>query len=292
MLDKNFKTKYNFYKIDEKSYEQVGILDVPQFFINGYEFHVGTNAETKSEINIVKNKMYVPGKSWGYNDIQWTNFSGESLSLEIYSRTYEEYTGEETQPPNGGDPTFYRTKRTPHAVLKYWAQTFVTCHIETNLHAFESGDYKIEEFSQTQPDADFVITKLSFIQYERPGEMEQTYNTAIDSNVTDTSQFTAQAIELLSFSNHAQTCGCTATTDSSQCTASYNGEVEIIQKYLQQWGCFPSYLNGIGDVIVNGKFCYHTTQALRKFQEGQGIEVTGKFDETTKNRFLKKLTEI
>lgn len=292
MIENQYNTRGNNYSLDKHSYDVLSLDEKPYFYINGHEFNVSTKAESKSEINIVKNKMYVPGKNWGYTDMQWTNFSGESLSLEIYSRINDKYTGKHVQPDNGGISDFYtqnETGLTPHAVLKYWAQMFVTCHVETNLHAFESGDYKIDEFSQTQPDTYFVITKLTLLQYEDNREKEQTYNQTAQLNTKDTSRLNAQSSQISGFSNHTQDCVCTSKTDASECIASPNEEVGVIQLYLQQWGYFPSYSYGIGNIEVNGKYCYHTTQAIKKFQEDRGIETTGNFDEVTKSHFVKKL---
>ncbi|RAP49735.1 MAG: hypothetical protein BZ138_07250, partial [Methanosphaera sp. rholeuAM270] len=190
---------YNHYKLDEQSKEKYNIdEDKPYFYINGHPFEISTGAESKSEINIVKNKMYVHGKAWGYTDMQWTNFSGETLTIEVYSRTYERYKGDKVQPDQGGlpDNEIYPEdekgiKLTPHGALKYWAQTFVTCKILTNLDAFESGDYKIDEFSQTNPDADFIVTKLTLMQYEKPGLEAQTYSQAGMINTEDTSELSA-----------------------------------------------------------------------------------------------------
>ena len=237
--------------------------------------------------------MYVPGKNWGYTDIQWTNFSGETTDLETYSRNTDKYLGEPVHPDNGGIVDFYNTTRTPHAVLKYWAQNFVRCVVKTNLQAFESGTYVIDTFNQSNPHSDFVITQFTLIQYEKPGEIEQTYwQTIEEEDNRSTASLTAQSKEVESLGNHIQNCKCTATTPQEECTATYNVEVEIIQKYLQQWGYFPSYVYGIGDVELNGKFCYHTTQALRFFQEDCGLEVTGDFNDLTKSYFIKKLEGI
>lgn len=284
---------YDKYILDQTSNLKYAIDEVdPHFYINGHEFNVSTNAESKPEINLVENKMFVPGKSWGYTDIQWTNFSGTTLDLEIFSRTYDEYKGDPVQPANGGISSFYDSKKTPHAVLKYWAETFTVCHIETNIHAFEPGDYVIKDISQKSPTADFVVTKLTMIQYERPGETAQTYHTSLTVNPKNTAYMNAQTNEILKMANHAQTCSCNADTPANECTAGTNLEVSQIQKHLQQWGYFPSYINSVGKVNANGRFCYHTTQALKNFQKDRGIEVTGAFDSKTKEEFIKKLEGI
>lgn len=293
MIGNRYNTTSNTYYLDKESSKQGSVEDnTPYFYINGYNFRVGTNAQSKSEINLVKNKMYVPGSNWGYTDIQWTNFTGEELTIEVYSRVTDVYYGEHSQPANGGNLDFYNVTRTPHAVLKYWAQTFVICHVETNLHAFESADYVIDEFSQTNPDADFVVTKLTLLQYEKPGDIEQTFHQELGVVNKDTSYINAQTSEVRELSFHGQQCYCTDITDASECTASYNEEVELIQKLLQQWGYFPTYSYGIGNIEPNGKFCWYTTQALRKFQEDRGIEVTGNFDEITRGQFMRILEGI
>lgn len=295
MIDNQYVTGENNYQLDDNSYDKYGLDNRPYFKINGHNFNVSTNASSKSEINLVKNKMYVPGKSWGYTDIQWTNFTGATITCEIYSRVTDKYLGKHAQPDQGGIEDFYTRSNgeiTPHGVLKYWAETFVTCEIDTNLHVFESGKYKIDELSQSQPDTYFVVSKVTFIQYEQPDEIEQTYNTTAAINTENTSHMNAQAAELADMSLHYQSCKCNSHTDSSQCTASPSSAVKTIQDYLQQWGYFPSYVYGLGSIQPNGKFCYHTTQALKKFQEATGIETTGKFDEETKKQFLKKLEAI
>lgn len=268
-------------------------MEKPYFYINGHDFHVDTSAESTSEINLIKNKMFVAGKNYGYTDIQWTNFSGETLDVEIYSRINETYNGDPAQPANGGLYEFYNTSRTPHGVLKYWGQNFVPCIIKTNLHAFESGTYVIDELKQSNPHSDFVVSKIKFVQYEKPSEMVQTYwrEDGLSNNVS-THNLTAQTREVSRLGQHTQNCECTDTTPVEQCTATHNTEVEIIQKYLQQWGYFPSYTYGLGTITVNGKFCYYTTQALRRFQEDCGIEVTGDFNDSTRSHFMKKLEAI
>lgn len=259
----------------------------PHFFINGYNFKVSTDAEAKSELNLVKNKMYVAGKQWGYTDIQWTNFTGETIDVDIYSRATDIYTGEKAQPNNGGISDFYNVDRTPHAVLKYWAQTFVPCKIVTNIQAFESATYVIDEISQKSPHHNFIVTKVSFIQYEKYGEIEQTYWEP--AALKETININAQTYAIRDMSEHTQYCFCTKDTPSDECTASYNPEVEYIQELLQQWGFFPSYVRSVGKIQVNGRYCYYTTLALQKFQESRGIEVTGDFDMMTKSHFMRKL---
>ena len=268
-------------------------MEKPYFYINGHDFRVGINAESTSSINLIKNKMFVAGKNYGYTDIQWTNFSGEELDVEIYSRVTDIYQGDHAQPDNGGLYEFYDTPRTPHGVLKYWGQNFVPCIIKTNLHAFESGTYVIDELRQSNPHSDFVTSKIKFIQYEKPTEIVQTYwkSDGIANNPS-THNLTAQSREVSRLGQHTQSCNCTDTTPTEECTATYNTEVEIIQKYLQQWGYFPSYTYSLGSIMVNGKFCYHTTQALRYFQEDRGIEVTGDFNDITRSHFMRKLEGI
>jgi len=265
----------------------------PYFYINGHDFPINMSADSESTINLIKNKMYVAGKNWGYTDIQWTNFTGEEITLETYSRNTDVYQGEPAQPNNGGIYDFYNESRTPHAVLKYWAQNFVQCIVKTNLEAFENGTYVIDTFKQSNPSDDFVTTQFTLIQYEKPGEIEQTYWKPEDIDVLrSTAQLSAQSQEVSNLTNHTQNCSCTEITPKEKCTATFNVEVEIIQKYLQQWGYFPSYVYGKGNIEVNGKFCYYTTQALRNFQEDCGIDVTGEFNDLTKSYFIKKLEGI
>ena len=200
----------------------------PYFYINGYDFKISVNAEAESELNIVKNKMYVAGKRWGYTDMQWTNFTGEKITAEIYSRATDEYTGDMKQPDNGGIDNFFNTKRTPHAVLKYWAQTFTKCYIYTNIQSFESGLYIIDSLSQSSPHHNFIVTKLSFQQYEKGDDIDQTYWTP--ANLKNSTKYTAQyqTIEKMVF--HKQRCACKDTTKAEECTAKADNEVKTIQK--------------------------------------------------------------
>lgn len=268
----------------------------PYFYINGHLFNVSVDSEATSEIKLVKTRMFVSKKSWGYNDIQWTNFTGETLDLTIYSREYDDvYTGEETQPDWGGITDFYKTKRTPHAVLKYWAQNFVPCVVKTNIQSFESGTYVIDEFGQSNPSNYFVETKLKLVQYEKPEEVTQTYwkseETKTSTKNTDTSKLTASTKEITSLGQHSQKCTCTSTTKSTDCKATVEDDVKIIQKYLKEWGYFLLYSRLVGNVPITGKYCYYTTQAIKQFQLDRGLTITGNFDIETKNEFLKKVKE-
>lgn len=278
------------YREQEQILEDNIVDTSPHFYINGYNFNVSVNAEAESELNIVKNKMYVAGKRWGYTDMQWTNFTGEKITCEIYSRATDEYTGDMKQPDNGGIDNFFNTKRTPHAVLKYWAQTFTKCYIQTNIQSFESGLYIIDSISQSSPHHNFIVTKLTFQQYERTNDVSQTYWTP--ANLKNSTKISAQyrTIERMVF--HKQGCKCTDETPGEECSATSDKEVKQIQTFLQQWGYFPSYSGTTGKITANGKFCWYTTQALRKFQQARGIEVTGNFDQMTKANFMKKLSTI
>lgn len=278
------------YQEQKKILEDNIVEGEPYFWINHYDFKVSTSAEAKSELNLVKNKMYVAGKQWGYTDIQWTNFTGETIDVEIYSRATDKYTGEEAQPRNGGLPDFYKTDRTPHAVLKYWAQTFVPCKIVTNIQAFESGTYVIDEISQTSPHHNFIITKCSFIQYEPSDEIVQTYWSP--AKLKPTTEINAYTFAVRDLKYHTQGCFCDKDTPSDNCTAVYSSDVEFIQKLLQQWGYFPTYARGVGKIEPNGRFCYYTTLALQMFQEDRGIDITGDFDMMTQSHFMRKLEGI
>ena len=263
------------------------------FYINGYKFNVLNDSKSDSDIDISKTKMFVSNKSYGYTDIQWNNFTGENIDLTIVSRTTEVYTGDHVQPDEGGITTFYNYSRTPAAVLKYWAQNFVPFNVVTNIQAHESSRYTVDEggFSQENPTPTVTLTHLKLIQYEKPYEMEQTYFQ--NETITKTSSVTLSAVaqEIEKVGELKQTCHCTVNTPSDKCTASNNEEVELIQKYLQLWGYFPFYLRKTGIITTNGKFCYYTTQALKKFQEDNKLTVNGVFTAETKAQFIKKLGE-
>ena len=270
----------------------VNIPQKPEFKINGYDFRVDTDIESESEINLVKTKMYVPNKAWGYNDIQWTNFTGESIELTIYSRITDKYTGEEAQPKdvNMGIKDFYKKTRTPHAVLKYWAQNFVKCELKTDLQAYENGTYVIESFKQSNPTYDFVVTDLTLIQYEEPSEINQSYYSPAPY-IVDTSLLAAGVDEIQQLELHSQSCDCNEFTPAMQCTSPIQDDVKVIQKYLQDWGYFPTYTKQTGTIKPSGRYCYTTTIAIMKFQKAYGIPVSGDFTEETRRVFLKKITQ-
>ena len=267
--------------------------DYSYFKINGYNFRLSTDSSSESELNLVINRMFLPDKLWGYNDIQWTNFTGENMNLTIYSRIYDVYTGEEAQPEleSVAIKDFYKTPRTPHAVLKYWSQNFVPCEVSTDLESFEGGRYIIESIKQTNLTYDFIQTDLTLKQYEKPQEQIQTYWRPQDYVLPDTSYMTAKAEEIQRLTFHTQTCDCKETTPADECTTVSNSEVRLIQTWLQKWGFFPAYTRLTGSINVNGKYCYHTTQAIKKFQETMGIPITGDFTDETKSKFLKKVVE-
>lgn len=266
--------------------------ELPYFNINGYDFNIEKDAESKSELNIVKTQMYVSTSNWGYNDIQFVNFTGEEIELEIYSRVTDTYTGNAVQPEGGGNDSFYSSDRTPHAVLKYWAQTGCTCVVDTNLQAYESGDYIITEFSQSSPEHDFIVTELTLTQYEEPGEISQTYWRSIDSDsITEynTQSMSASALEVSNLGDHSQTCKCTADTPSYECTASVESEVATIQTYLRRFGYFPLYTRSMGLLECSGKYCYYTALAVSRLQEDYNISVTGEFNSEVRSVLLELL---
>lgn len=267
--------------------------DYSYFKINGYNFKISTDSSSESELNLVINRMFLPDKLWGYNDIQWTNFTGENLTLTIYSRIYDTYTGDNAQPveESAAIKDFYNTPRTPHAVLKYWAQNFVPCVVMTDLQSFEDGTYVIDTFKQSNLTYDFIATDLTLKMYEKPQDQVQTYWKPKGYTLPDTSQFTAKALEIQEIGFHAQECNCTEHTPAEECTSVENNDVRTIQTWLQKWGYFPAYSQKTGNIYVNGKYCFHTTQAMKKFQEAEGIPTTGDFTDETRSKFFKKIVE-
>ena len=269
----------------------------PSFVINGYEFHLAKNATAEGELNIVETNIYTPATMYGYKDVQFTNFTGEVLECVIYSRTTEVYTGEHAQPEKEsyGIADFYNTERTPHAVLKYWADNFVPCKIVTNLQAFNNGTYIIKSIKQENLDMDFIQTSLTFIYYYK---LKENYTQVYWSpwskgqfNNARTIELSATAQRVIELGYYSQTCGCTDKTPYTQCPGSSNPEVTFIQKLLQDWGYFPKYTDMTKIIVPNGVYCYQTTQAIKRFQEHEGIPVTGDFTEETKSKFLKKVVE-
>lgn len=283
---------------------------MPYFAINGYEFRIKKDTESKSELNIVKTKMYVPTTSWGYNQIDFVNFTGEEIDLEIYSRVTEKYTGDKVQPETGALQGFYSNNPTPHATLKYWAQCGVVCTVLTNLQAYESGDYIITDFSQSSPEFDTVTTKLTLSQYEDTSDIQQTFWRTSDTagksttaselgeqssgsgvTVTDDSGnsqvLSASAQEIMSLGDHHQTCKCTEDTPLEECTSTVDQEVRVIQKYLQQFGYFPTYTKSNGLLEVSGKYCWYTTQGVANLQEANNLPATGEFNSGVRDVLLK-----
>lgn len=274
----------------------------PYFYINGHDFRISVDSTSESELNLVKTKMYVPDSAWGYNDIQFTNFSGDIQTLTAFSRITETYIGEEAQPEESGQgiADFYNTPRTPHAVLKYWAENFVPCNVKTNLQSFENGKYVIETFKQRNPTFDFVVTDFTLAQYETPSELKQTYYSPVEYD-ENTILLSAEVeeIEMIkegrgdvnSIELYSQTCDCNEFTPALQCTATVEENVRIIQQYLQDWGYFPSYTHTTGSIEPTGKYCYTTTQAIMSFQMDEGIPVNGDFTEETRLKFLRRIVE-
>ena len=127
--------------------------------------------------------------------------------------------------------------------------------------------------------------------YEKPTEQVQTYWKPKEYVLPNTSYMTAKATEIQNLSYHSQMCDCTEYTPAEQCTTVRNSEVVVIQSWLQKWGYFPVFSRTTGQIVANGKYCYYTTQAIKKFQENMGIPITGEFTEETKSKFLKKVVE-
>ena len=265
----------------------------PKFIINGYDFRIDVDAVAESELNLVKTKMYSPKTMWGYNDIQFTNFTGETIDAIIYSRTTDVYDGDEAQPvaEERAISGFYKTERTPHAVLKYWAQNFVPCKIVTDLQAFNDGTYIIESIKQKNLEVDFIQTTLEFAMYQKPSEMEQVYWSPVTYNDVKSVSFSTNALAVRDLGYYTQTCTCNQTTPGDLCTATEDADVKFIQKLLQDWGYFPNYSKETGTITPTGKYCWITTQAISKFQETEGIPVTGDFTESTRSAFLRKIME-
>ena len=263
--------------------------EVPYFIINGYDFKIDTDAVSESELNLIKNRMFVSNKAWGYNDIQWTNFSGENIDLTVYSRRSDKYTGDKAQPEDGGISDFYETERTPHAVLKYWSQNFVVCTVKTNLQSFENGNYVIDTFKQSSPTFDFIVTDMTLVQYEQPSEVNQSYYSPVNYDV-NTALLNAGISEVRELKLHSQSCDCNQYTPALQCTATAQEDVKVIQKYLMDWGYFPNYTKDTGNINPNGKYCYTTTVAVMKFQKDMGIPVSGDFTDETRTAFIKKIS--
>lgn len=271
--------------------------DKPSFVINGYEFHLAKNATAEGELNIVENNIYTPNSMYGYKDVQFNNFTGEVFDCVIYSRTTEVYTGEHAQPEkeNMGIADFYNTDRTPHAVLKYWADNFVPCKLVTNLQAYNNGTYIIKSIKQENLELDFVQTTLTMIYYYKVREnYTQVYWSpwsAGQFNNARTINLSATAQRVMELGYYSQMCGCTSDTPHTECESVGDPEVAFIQQLLQDWGYFPRYTDKTKTITPNGVYCFQTTQAIKKFQEKEGIPVSGNFTEETKHKFLKKVIE-
>ena len=261
------------------------------FKINGHPFRIGLDAKTTSDLNIKQNKMFVAKESWGYTDLQWSNFTGEELQLDIYTRITESYTGDPVQPSWGGVKSFYNTTRTPHSVLKYWAQEGCPCNVLTNLQSYESGVYMITEFSQSSPTYDIVHTELTLRQYEKPENITQTYWKPVEPGKTvinnKTAKLSGTALEISKLEFCEQKCNCTEKSNPQDCTAAASTNVATIQKYLRLFGYLPIYSRTIGRIEISGRFCYHTTQAIKQLQQDYGLTVNGKFNKEVKDVFSK-----
>ncbi|WP_455644826.1 peptidoglycan-binding domain-containing protein [Methanosphaera sp.] len=264
----------------------------PYFYINGYKFRIGVEAKSTSDLNIKENKMYVAKESWGYTDLQWSNFVGEELPIEIYSRVTEIYSGDTAQPDWGGISTFYNTPRTPHAVLKYWAQIGCPCNVVTNLEAYESGQYLITSFSQENQTYDVIKTELTLKQYEKPESVVQTYWKPVDLktitvNSKSNQELSGTAKEIQEISDCSQTCSCTENTSPSLCNAPASENVKVVQKYLRNFGYFPIFTREHGRLDITGRYCYTTTQAIMALQQDYGLTINGRVNKQVKEVFMK-----
>ena len=292
-VDYTNKNRTNSFQHDNYYYSP----EKPSFVINGYEFSLSKDATSESELNIVETPMYTPRSMWGYKDIKFNNFTGEVFDCVIFSRTTDIYTGEHAQPEEEelGISDFYDSPRTPHAVLKYWSQNFVPCVVVTNLQAYNDGTYVIKELKQKNLEMDFVESTLTLIYYYKYKEQHnQVYWkpwSAGQFNNAKTLEMSTLAQEVLDLDFHSQMCGCTENTPYTECQSTSNPEVELIQRLLQNWGYFPTYSRITGKIVPNGVYCYQTTQAIMRFQEDEGIPVSGDFTEETRSRFLKRVTE-
>ena len=263
----------------------------PYFYINGHDFQIEYDAEAESDLGIVTNDMFVSADSYGYKDIQWTNFTGETLPIDVYSRINEKYVGDPEQPnDHTGDETFYNIPRTPHAVLKYWAQRGVPCKVKTNLEAYESGTYIIKEIQYSNLSFTLIKTHLDLIQYENPDEIEQTYwsptqNTQI--NTTANRHLSATAQEIQNIPDCHQTCDCVEDTPPEYCQASIQKEVETLQKYLRRYGYLPIFTRLYGRINMTGKYCYNTTQAVKQLQQDFGLTINGDCNEEVRRALIK-----
>ena len=286
------------------------------FKMNGQVYHVTNDIKSKSQLNIAQTPMYVSKSKWGYNYLQWLNFSGEEITLTVLCKSDDLYNGNKVYPDtkdssdtsNSDNDDIYNKNPTTYAMLKYWAQMFVTVTVETNLQAIEDGEYKITEFSQshlspsggrTNPSNGLVSggiiqSEITLVHFEK--EMHQQYYSAgtisAYSDSQDTSDLTLASAELGSLGTYSQQCKCNSTNcKKSQlergCTATVSDDVKIIQKYLaragyiewQYWGKTPT-----------GMFCYHTTTDVKAFQKSYGLPVNGVFNKATRDALLKTVT--
>lgn len=259
------------------------------YYMNGYNFRVEVDAESESELNIKENKMFVASSNYGYTDLQWTNFTGEEVPLDVWSRITEVYTGERAHPKTGGDPEFYNETKTPHSVLKYWAQLGVIINVKTNIESMESGTFLIKKFAQSNPTFDWVHTQMTLIQYEKPEDISQSYfaPTLPEEVNIDTQPLTATAREIKSIKDCQQTCHCTADSNPDMCVSSPDDNVKVLQKYLRRYGYLPIYTRLFGRINITGRYCYNTTQAVMELQADYGLTVNGQCNKEVREALLK-----
>ncbi|WP_292474174.1 peptidoglycan-binding domain-containing protein [Methanosphaera sp.] len=263
----------------------------PYFYINGHDFPIEYEAESESKLGIVENEMFVSADSYGYTDIQWTNFTGEELPIDVYTRITDTYLGLPVQPnDHSGDETFYNTPKTPHAVLKYWSQRGVPCNVKTNLEAYESGTYIIKAINQSNISFSLIKTHLELTQYEKPDEIEQTYWSPTDEIkilAKNNKNISATAQEIQELPDMQQSCNCVEDSPPELCIAPSLPEVETLQKYLRRYGYLPIFSRQYGRINITGKYCYNTTQALKQLQQDFGLTINGDCNEEVRRALLK-----
>ena len=264
---------------------------VNYFIMNGHPFNVDLEMESTSTLNIKKTPMYVSSKDWGYNYIQWLSFSGEELKVTVYSKNTESYTGNPVYKGDNRKTNFYDKPKTPHAVLKFWAQNFITVTVESKLQSVENGDYKITDFSQRNMTQDLVRSDFTLTEYNQEDtDITRSYYAPEQPGRNDASDTTGTALELEKIGEHKQTCTCTPGAVTGVCTAPYEEEVVSIQKLLRRVGYYPHY-SSVNNMFqsMDGKYCYYTKKAVEDYQKANGLSVTGVFNKAVKDKLKKEL---
>lgn len=188
-LDELAHGKYNegiFTSLSNKLQEKAGLRSSGHVTLNNQPVHVEPGSFTiKPKMNIAQTDMYMDGEDGkSYTYFQWLNTTGLIISLTIYNNINEKYVGDTLGDAANGetktDSSLYDTNTQINEALLWWAETFTTVKLWTDLGIPNiGGNYKITQCQQTMEAENIVKTEIELQSYTQD-EMEETYYKAYD----------------------------------------------------------------------------------------------------------------